>query len=259
MATSMKPYSLSYEQLLEMISAFQWIPERKCIRLALDCDPGCRDWLTNDPVFCCLNHFTATVDRQAQQGPLSSQTIRFLMVKLAHQYTLLQKIDGDSIITEVNRLVETIGVDLVLIGIENAYATALVRLLRPLAPIEWNKFCDYAERLSWKVSLDLNTARSRPETAAGFRAESLRSEQGIIDNLEEIPLPLARPPRGRGLAHAFETPEFVQHGDAVANGFRNTEQEEEDQDDLSTGLGTPAAGNIGNKSYGWSFKKFGLR
>jgi len=182
------------------------------------------------------------------------------MTKAAYQYELLQKIDGDDVVTEVNRLVETIGVDLILIGIGNAYATALVRLLRPLAPVEWNSFCEHAERYSWKISLVQGGMQSRSGvTAAGFCTEPERNGVGITEGIDEMHAAKPLSPKGRGLAHAFDVQEYNQYGDAVANGFVNTEQEEEDQDLSTSGSNTPTASAPVNRSYQWHYKKFGLR
>jgi len=262
MATRTKANLLSYEQLLEMISAYQWIPERKCLRLALECDNDFREDLLQDPVFGCLNRFTAAIERQTQQGPLEpGKTVHILLLKLVSHYQLLQQIDSDSVVTEIDRLVQVIGVDLVMIGIGNGHTTALALLLRTRAPLEWNRFCDYIERQSWKVSIDQTISHSRPGAATGTCTESLRSNlrQGIPDDLEGAAELESRKSTGRGLAHAFESKEFVQCNNIATDNGLNREQEEEDLDSWTGAPASNATGGTQGGTHQWRFKKFGLR
>jgi hypothetical protein len=227
---------LNYEQLLAMISDLQWLPEKRCIRLALE---GDQDGLQGNPVFGCLNRFCGLIDRNAQQDPLTGRTIKVLFSKLAMQYELIQHFDGDSVVTEVNRLVETIGVNLVLIGFSNGYSTALALVLRTRFPLEWNNFCDFAERQSWKINPDQVETRSRSESGAGFRRQQARGLSAAVDDAHE--------------------PSVADTNTGVPTGLRQkTELEEEDEDDLISGAPV-AATNTAGRTHEWRFKKFKLR
>lgn len=228
---------LNYEQLLAMISDLQWIPEKRCIRLALE---GCRDGLPNNPVFGGLNRFCSVVEGNAQQDPLTGPTVQILLSKLAMHSELIQRIDGDSVVTEVNRLVKTIGVNLVLIGFSNGYAAALALVLRTRFPLEWNKFCDFAERQSWKIDLDRVDTRSRSESGTGYRREQLQGPVVVND--------------------AYEPSVAPDSNTRVSTGSnRMTELEEEDEDDLISGPPVATATNTAGRTHGWRFKKFKLR
>ncbi len=258
MATSMKPAPpLSYEQLLEMISAFQWMPEQKCFRLAQELD---RDKAASNRVFGCLHHYAAAIERLGQNGPLSGHKIQLFLFELVQRYEVVQRIDGDSVVNEVNRLVQAIGVDLVLIGVGNTYATAFVLLVRSRAPLEWNKFCDFVEKQDWKVPLVQAGAQSHSEMdVAGAHVELEReapsaNNETTISTAAELPSSMVG-----GLARAFDNKEFAAYADSVLNDCRNSEQVEEDQDISACGPDICAGRETTNKSYGWSFKKFGLR
>ena len=72
MATGDTGESLTYEQLLEMISAFQWLPDEKRWRLALEID---RDQGTGNQIFGCLLHYTAAIERMERRGALTAAEI----------------------------------------------------------------------------------------------------------------------------------------------------------------------------------------
>lgn len=228
---------LDYEQLLGMVSACQWTPEKQRIRLALE---GHQNGSSGNPVFDCLNRFSGVVERQSHESPLIALTVQILLSKLAVQYELLQRIDGESVVTEVTRLVETIGVNLVLIGFSNGYSTALALVLRTRFPLEWNKFCDFAERQSWKINPDQVETKSRPESGTGFRREQARGLSVAVDDASEP----SAPDSNVGVP---------------AGSSRKTELEEEDEDDLISGPPVATATNTAGRTLEWRFKKLKRR
>lgn len=150
--------SLNYEQLLEMVSDCQWQPEHQCVRLA-------RDREASEPILDCINAFGAEMEKLSLQRRLSGNYIHLFLVLLSHQYEAVQKIDGDSVVSGVNRIIEKIGVNLELMGIGNAYTTSFCLLLRSRIPLQWNKFCDFIERREWRISLTQHSGTMSTGTA----------------------------------------------------------------------------------------------
>ncbi|ADW19268.1 hypothetical protein Despr_3138 [Desulfobulbus propionicus DSM 2032] len=245
MASKTAATDLSYEQLLEMISAFQWMPELKRLRFALDQD---RDNGPGNPIYGCLHHLAPGIERMERRGSLTCHEIHLFLIELAQRYELVQQIDAKSLVTEVNRLVQTLSVDLVMLGVGNAYVTGFVLLLRSRAPIEWNRFCDYVERQEWKVNLST------------VGAQSPAPSETIINAEDDVSIePTVTAPSLRGLARAFDNPEFAAYADSVLNGCRSHNQTEEDQEGIAENKLNLRAETGTGKSYQWRFKKFGLR
>ena len=227
---------LNYEQLLAMISDLQWIPEKNCVRLALK---DHQNELSGNPVFGCLNRFCGVIERNSQQDPLTGHTVQVLLSKLATHTELIQRIDGDNVVTEVNRLVKTIGVNLVLIGFSNGFTAALALILRTRFPLEWNKFCDFAERQSWKIDMNQVGFRSRSESGAGFCRDQV---QGLV------------------VVNDVSEPSAPELNVGVSTGSnRMTELEEEDEDDLISGPSVVTTTNTAGRTHEWRFKKFKSR
>ncbi len=262
MASGMKADLLTYEQLLEMISAFQWMPEQKRLRFALDLE---RDNGPGNPVYGCLHHFAPAIERMERRGSLTCHEINLFLVELAQRYEMIQRIDAENVVTEVNRLVQTISVDLVMIGVGNAYVTGFVLVMRRVASMEWNRFCDYADKQPWKVDMPQAGAQSHAVTsAAGANAELCSDTLATNDMLVE-PVTAEQPaPQGRGLARAFENNEYAAYADAILNSCRDNVREcgqVEDDQEISSGSDPllRAENDAGGRSHGWSFKKFGSR
>ncbi len=230
-----KAIGLNYEQLLAMVSACQWIPERRCVRLALESG---NDALAGNPIFDCLNRFSSVIERQGMQNPLSGRTVQLLLSKSAIHYELLQRVDGDSVVTMVSRLVKNIGVNLVLIGFGNGYATALALVLRIRYPQEFNRFCDFAERQPWKIDLD-----SRSQTEVGGTAGAVDEAQGVTARESEMV-------RGEveGSALLAET---------AHNEYR--ELAEEDEEEIANEPHSTTVPDTRGKSNQWRFRRLRLR
>ena len=263
MATGMKTDLLTYEQLLEMISAFQWIPEQKRLRFVLDLE---RDNGPGNPIYGCFHHFAPAIERMERRGSLTCHEINLFLVELALRYELVQRIDAESVVTEVNRLVQTIGVDLVMIGVGNAYVTGLVLVMRRVASMEWNRFCDYADKQKWKVNLSQVGAQSHTVMSTAGACAALCSEALSTNDMmiEHVTLTEQPAPQGRGLAQVFENKEFNDYADSILNGCRDNVQDgEQVEDDQEISSGSDpirrAENDTGSKSHGWSFKKYGLR
>ena len=224
---------LNYEQLLEMISDLQWIPEKRCIRLVLE---GYRDGLPSNPVFGGLNRFCGVIEGNPQQDPLTGHTVQILLSKLAMHSELIQRIDGDNVVTEVNRLVKTIGVNLVLIGFSNGYSTALALVLRTRFPLEWNKFCDFAERQSWKIDMNQVGSRSQSESGTGYGRDQVQGPVVVNDAHVQSAAPGSNT--------------------VVSTGSnRMSELEEEDEDDLISGPVAGTTTNSAGRTHEWRFRK----
>ena len=171
-----------YERLVEMISAFQWLPEQQCIRLARDREAG-------EPIQECINSFAAEMGRLSLQRRLSANYIHLFLVLLSQQYEAVQKIDGDSVVSEVNRIVEMIGVNLELIGTGNAYTTAFGLLLRSRVPLQWNRFCDFIEKREWRAPLTQHSGTVSTEAVTGnIHAGGVNGEPSA--NTEAIKVPV---------------------------------------------------------------------
>ncbi len=243
MATGDKGESLTYEQLLEMISAFQWLPEEKRFRLAREID---RNHGTGNQIFGCLLHYAAAIERMERRGTLNAAEIQVFLIKLAERYELVQRVDGDSVVMEVKRVVQAVGVDIVMIGKGNAFVTAFVLVLRRLVPMEWNAFCDYVEKVNWKVVLPHAGPQSR---AAAVRTGETGADQsrstldaGPVTGNVQLAVETVPSPRVGGLALAFENQGFVDYADSILEGCGSSNsssseqvEPEPEQDNSSSG------------------------
>lgn len=248
---------LSYEQLLEMVSEFQWLPEQKRLRCAVDCDrdsgPGCQ-------VYGCLHQLAAGVERQLIHGQVPPHIIHSFLAQLVQRYTLLQRLDADSVVTEIKRLVQTVGVDLIFIGVGNAYTTAFALVARRVVPLEWNKFCDYIGKIDWKVQLTRYGTQSCTSRATDqLDVEAICDEPVVADILVTDQLIYVPPPKG-GLALAFENPEFAAYADSVlGDSCDGGEFIEEQTDSADNGQPSESETKYKPSRLRWVQGKFGLR
>ena len=228
MTTNKATDALDYELLLTMISAFQWLPEHQCVRLAQDREAG-------EPIHECINYFAAEVERLSLQRRLSANYIHLFLVLLTQQYEAVQKIDGDSVVSEVNWIVELIGVNLELIGTGNAYTTAFGLLLRSRVPLQWNRFCDFIEKREWRAPLTQHSGTVYTEATTGnIHAGGGNGEPSA--NTEAIKVPVHsqtmvnhnEPQIVTGMAaQAFANEAFAAAADKILYGTEPDEQGEE--------------------------------
>jgi len=137
--------TLDREQILDMASEFQWMPERGCIRLALARG-------SDDDVMLSLNNFAETMTTQDIHCRVSGNSIQLLLATLSYRAGA-EKIDGSEIMTGAVELAEVLGVDQSLIGVVNFYTVTYALLVRYKFPKRWNHFCYCAEKPGWKVVL----------------------------------------------------------------------------------------------------------
>lgn len=253
MVTDDKGESLNYEQLLEMISAFQWLPDEKRFRLALQID---RNHGTGNQIFGCLLHYAAAIERLERRGALTAAEIQVFLIKLAERYELVQWVDGDSVVMEVKRLVQAIGVDIVMIGKGNAFVTAFVLVMRRAVPLEWNQFCDYVEKLEWKVPLSQSETQSRSD----YVADNPCAEPVCEPLVTSLPIakPEGQPVAGnpRGLASAFENQKFAAAADAILNSCRDDWFSGEETDSILSSAPSAPGPQAVQRRTKWGFGKF---
>lgn len=217
-----------YERLVEMISAFQWLPEQQCVRLAQDREAG-------EPIQECINSFAAEMEKLSLQKRLSSNYIHLFLVLLSQQYEAVQKIDGDSVVSEVNRIVEMIGVNLELIGTGNAYTTAFGLLLRSRVPLQWNKFCDFIEKREWRALLTHHSSTVSTEAATnniragGGDGEPSANTETTTVSVHSRPMGNHNelPPVTGMAAQAFANEAFAAAADKILNDTEPGERGEE--------------------------------
>ncbi len=243
-----------YERLVEMISAFQWLPEQQCVRLARDRDAG-------EPIQECINSFAAEMGRLSIQRRLSSNYIHLFIVLLSQQYEVVQKIDGDSVVSEVNRIVEMIGVDLLLIGTGNAYTTAFGLLIRSRTPLQWNRYCDFIEKREWRAPLTQHSSTVSTEAATGnIHAGGGNGEPNANDETIKVPVHSQtvfnhnEPPVVTGMAaQAFANEAFAAAADKILYG---TELEDQGEEPPQVVFNLPESDTSKKTSSKW---KFGFR
>ncbi len=242
-----------YERLVEMISAFQWLPEQQCIRLAGDREAG-------EPIQECINSFAAEMERLSHQRRLSANYIHLFLVLLTQQYEAVQKIDGDSVVSEVNRIIEMIGVNLELIGTGNAYTTAFGLLIRSRTPVLWNRYCDFIEKREWRAPLTQHSGTVPVEAVTGnIRTGGVNGEPTANNDTIKVPVHsqtvvnYIEPPIVTGMAaQAFANEAFAAAADKILYG---TEPEECDEEPPQVVFTQPES-DTSKKPSKW---KFGFR
>jgi len=199
--------SLDREQILEMASAFQWMPEHGCIRLA-------QARRSDDDVMLSLNNFAETMTMQDIHCRMSGNSIQLLLAVLSHQAGA-EKIDGSEIMTGAVELAEVLGVDQSLIGTVNFYTVTYALLVRYKYPERWNHFCNCAEKPGWKVALHTVNAAGLESTVELAESAELPespvslSGKAVKHCAEEYEAPLT------GLGLAFTNKEFYAFSEVI--------------------------------------------
>jgi hypothetical protein len=215
---------LEYDQILDMISSFQWLPDIACIRLAVDKD-------SEDQVSKSLNKFAYEMERQKHTKNLSGDHTKLILETLSHHSGLINARNSKEILAEAEQIVKTIGVGPSLIGVSNLYTTAYALTVRSVTPSRWNHFCDNVEKFKWQAAFvrnDTGTAISvgmQPKaTMSSVRTDSHDSDHDIPTHHNatadlrtqhaEIGYQFPHNPKG-GLASAFDNPEFKKKVDKL--------------------------------------------
>lgn len=240
---------IKYEVLLDMISCFQWMPDQCCLRLAVDHS-------LEHPVLRALNKLAGEIAHATTGRHLgNAQAIQEV---LSRRPDLLYAGSSDEVISEVDQIVEMVGVGPDLIGFGNLYTMAFALTMRPKGPLRWNDFCHHVDRPSWQVAIQTNNAGpsstlgtppAAPSAAVTGYAleedtEALPEEDFQPDTSGEYVATKvcvkdadeSRQPKRGGLSGAFDNAEFKEKADKLLNRHR-----EEDIAALHSVISEPAS------------------
>ena len=224
---------LDYEQILDMASAFQWMPERKCLRLALMCK-------SDDEILKSLETFAGKIALMDAQCRIARSSIQLMLASLSLRFDVV-RIDGGALMEGAVELADILAVDQSLVGTVNFYTVTYALQIRHKFPERWNQFCNCAEKPGWKVILrtvtdagiastvELAESAELPESPVSLSGRSVRH---CAEEVEAEPT---------GLALAFADPEFNAFAESVmkAAGGGEVAYYRNPDDDPDTGSGSP--------------------
>lgn len=217
---------LTYENILEMISCFQWIPDDACLRLTFDGD-------TRDSVMDSITIITSEISKVHEK---SSENYSSVIPKTMFnsQGILLSK-QSSEVITMAQQVIEFIEVDAELIGIVNLCSVAYALVLRELAADRWNRFCYDVDKPDWITDTKKQHSKFSRSVGPSVATSSSNVAQHIPDNGHDDPdgntdelSPEVRQ-RHSGLAAAFDDRGFNQHVDEMLGGGDVDEVSENEQ------------------------------
>jgi hypothetical protein len=147
---------LDIQNIFEMASAFQWLPERGCVSLALERG-------SDNNILQTLNNFASSISVIDHQYKLSGNSIQLVLASLANRLDIFN-IEGSAVISAAADLAKTIAVDQSLIGAVNFYTVTYALLIRYKFPERWNHFCNCMEKPGWKAVIHTVTAAGLENT-----------------------------------------------------------------------------------------------
>jgi hypothetical protein len=224
---------LDIQNIFEMASAFQWLPERSCVSLAVERG-------SDNNILQTLNNFASSISVLDHQYKLSGNSIQLVLAALANRLDI-SNIEGSAFISAAADLAKTIAVDQSLIGVVNFYTVTYALLIRYKFPERWNHFCNCAEKPGWKVILNTVNAAGLENTVE--LAESVE--------VPESPVSLSGKPvkhcaeeietRPTGLGLAFTDKKFYAMSEDImqAAGGGETVYYRNPDDTPDTGSGSP--------------------
>ena len=192
---------LGYDRLLEMASAFQWLPEKKTIRLA-DRDLQVAH---TDEILSSLNDVAARISMIEMECLMSGKPLHYLTAALSFHFGSV-RVGNEDILAIAADLADRVGLDLALIGYANFYTISYALHVRSVYPDRWNRFCDRVNRPAWKTTLQTIT-QTGLQVSINL-AESTDLEEGEIDTQSTGSVKVGEGEKYTGLATALENPDF---------------------------------------------------
>jgi hypothetical protein len=187
--------NLKHEDISDMISEFQWMPERSCVRMALARKPE------DNEILQSLNAFAGKIAMLDLQCRMSGSSIQLMLASLSFRFDAV-RIDGGAHIAGAVELADILAVDQSLVGTVNFYTVTHALQIRHKFPERWNQFCNCAEKPGWKVIFNTVNATGLESTVE--LAESAE--------LPESPVSLS----GRPVKHCAEEIETPPTGLSLA-------------------------------------------
>ena len=224
---------MDYEVLLDMITAFQWMPDQGCIRLAADHDLA-------HPVLKALNKLAGEIAHATAGRHVGNAQV--IQGVLSRRPDLLYAGGSVEVCMEADQIVEMVGVGPDLIGFGNLYVTAFALTIRAKVPRRWNDFCHHVDKPDWRVAIQGNSdgvssSLGTPPAAPSAAVTGYGLEEEI-DELPEEDFPLnvsgecattkvgvekvdePSQPKRSGLSAAFDNPDFNEKVDTLLNHYR---------------------------------------
>lgn len=192
---------LRYDRLLEMASAFQWLPEKKTIRLA-DRDLQVAH---TDEILSSLNDVAARISMIEMECLMSGKPLHYLTAALSFHFGSV-RVGNEDILAIAADLADRVGLDLALIGYANFYTISYALHVRSVYPDRWNRFCDRVNRPAWKTTLQTVT-QTGLQVSINL-AESADLEEDVPHDDFNSSVKAGEGEKYTGLATALENPEF---------------------------------------------------
>jgi hypothetical protein len=225
---------LNHEDISSMISEFQWMPERSCVRMALARKPE------DNEILQSLNAFAGKIAMLDLQCRMSGSSIQLMLASLSFRFDAV-RIDGPGIMEAGVALHDFFSVDQSLTGAVNFYTVSFALQIRHKFPERWNHFCNCAEKPGWKVILNTVTATGLESTVE--LAESAELPESPISLSGKLVKHCAEEieaqPSGLGLAFGDAVFYAMSEDIMQAAGGGETVYYSNPDDDPDTGSGSP--------------------
>jgi hypothetical protein len=216
----------NYDVALEMISAFQWLPEEQALRLFSD-----------KPVHTLVGDSLHSLAEEINLlHPASSMmNIQIAIGTFLRQQKLVCACGLHEIVDESARVVEFVGTTPEVIGLTNLHLAAYALRVRTISPSAWNSFCCDIDKMDWMTSEQPSSSTSSAPLSVGGVAgdgyeKVLLGGSGCADGgahgwskldatqvgQQEVPPSAPESPR-RGLARAFDDEAFNEKAERLLN------------------------------------------
>ncbi|SHO52969.1 hypothetical protein [Desulfopila aestuarii] len=225
--------NLEYDQLLDMVSGFQWLKETDVIRLSARL-------AIDDPILEALELFTREIVLLHQR---SSEDYATLILKVMTNHPALPGARlGREVAAVAAQVIDTIGVGQQLIGMQNLATVAYALVIRNHIPSSWNQFCTVVDKVEWQATVtqgpssgvqrsvgiparrNTSKAAARRVTDGQDRQVSDGRDSGEGDDDHEVLEDHIRQ-RHPGLASAFDDAEFNEMAEKLLGGGHDPETE----------------------------------
>lgn len=192
---------LQYDRILEMASAFQWLPEKKIIRLA----DRVLKVASKDEILSSLNDVVARISMIEMECLMSGRSLHYLTAALSFHFGSV-RVGNEDILAIAADLSDRVGLDLSLIGYANFYTISYALHIRSVYPDKWNRFCDRVNRPAWKTTLQTIT-QTGLQVSINL-AESADLEESEPYDQFDGSVKAGDSEKYTGIATALENPEF---------------------------------------------------
>lgn len=190
-------FDLRYESILEMASAFQWVQDKQCIRLANQN----RTTAPEDEILASLNEVAERITMLEVHCLMSGRPLHYLSAALSFHFGSV-RVGNEDILSIAADLSDRIGLDQSLVGNANFYTIAYALHIRTVYPDRWNRFCDRVQQPVWKTTLQTVTPTGLQISIDLAESVDLPADDCIgnesIDKIEKT----------TGIATALEHPDY---------------------------------------------------